>query len=550
MTRPADTALAPAELGAARYTRHSFARSFLRQAARERWTVSTVRWEFDGKGHGEAVYRIDADGTLLHFAVFSTVLQENERTDRVIAKRWDVTAALVEGPVPDDRLAELRREVPRQEAGRADAATLVWTRANRSERFFDYVVAQLAAGEQPDCATMGDACYILRSTAFYSNGKFGLADFDRLAEIPPLRVPYRAQMLAAWLLREFSYDLAEHCAARRNPAAATLSGGWRRYLGLGNATGLGMVPFVVNHPSILDAWCSARELPLAHALDAEADAGSVRRVSELLDRARRYFRERDTLTTAPYLTGPELADRLDGIARILAEFPAGGFRWRDLDDRVAEFGAEARAVLHTVLVELDDSLDMAVEELLTCDQRRRVEVAQTCGELRDLLADRYAWTRDFDFTDPNQQARFWFSAEDNEEPRRGRRGQDPGESMEHPIDIARAVHALRHDLAGADAGQSVAEFLLEFPWHRGIVARVQSVAGLRYGEVRANLLADDFLPLHLQRFQLALYGMENYSPQSTDWLRVTLFSGAPRAGDVESGVDDDWLFTRKPGKES
>lgn len=96
----------------------------------------------------------------------------------------------------------------------------------------------------------------------------------------------------------------------------------------------------------------------------------------------------------------------------------------------------------------------------------------------------------------------------------------------------------------------MAEFLLEFPWHRGIVARVQSVAGLRYGEVRANLLADDFLPLHLQRFQLALYGMENYSPQSTDWLRVTLFSGAPRAHDVQSGADDDWLFTRKPGKES
>ncbi|WP_409186218.1 hypothetical protein F9C11_19090 [Amycolatopsis sp. VS8301801F10] len=550
MTRPADTALAPAELGAARYTRHSFARSFLRQAARERWAVSKARWEFDDLGHGEAVYRIDAGGTLLHFAVFSTVLQENERTDRVIAKRWDVTAALVEGPVPDTRMAELRREVPRQEAGRANAATLVWTRANRSERFFAYVVSQLAKGAQPDIATMGDACYVLRSTAFYSNGKFGLADFDRLAEIPPLRVPYRAQMLAAWLLREFSYDLVEHCAARRNPTAATLSGDWRRYLGLGNATGLGMVPFVVNHPHILDAWCSARELPLARALDTEADASSVQRASELLDRARRYFRERDTLVTAPYLTGPELAERLAGIAALLSEFPTGGFRWRDLDDRAAEFGAEARAVLHTVLVELDDSLDAEIEHLLTCDQRRRVEIGQTCGQLRDLLAGQYDWTRQFDFADPKEQARFWFSAEDNEEPRRGRRGQDRGESMEHPIDIARAVHALRHDLAAAGAGRSVAEFLLEFPWHRGIVARVQSVAGLRYGEVRANLLADDFLPLHLQRFQLALYGMENYSPQSTDWLRVTLFSGAPRARDVESGVDDDWLFTRKPGKES
>jgi hypothetical protein len=292
-------------------------------------------------------------------------------------------------------------------------------------------------------------------------------------------------------------------------------------------------------------------MPLARALDAEADGASVERVAELLDRARRYFGERGTLPTEPYLTGPELAERLDGIAAALGGFPAcGGFRWRELDRRAARFGADARAVLHTALVELDDSLDSTVEELLTCDQRRSVEPGQTCARLRELLAEHYRWTREFDFADPVQQARFWFSAEDNEEPRRGRRGRDPGESMEHPVDIARAVHGLRQDLAGADGDRSVAEFLLEFPWHRGIVARVQSVAGLRYGEVRANLLADDFLPLHLQRFQLALYGMETYSPQSTDWLRVTLFSGAPRAGDVESGADDDWLFPRKPGKES
>ena len=44
--------------------------------------------------------------------------------------------------------------------------------------------------------------------------------------------------------------------------------------------------------------------------------------------------------------------------------------------------------------------------------------------------------------------------------------------------------------------------------------------------------------------------MENYSPQSTDWLRVTLYSGAPRADDVAAGVDDDWIFTRKPRKDS
>ncbi|MCZ2403011.1 hypothetical protein IV498_07390 [Paenarthrobacter sp. Z7-10] len=56
-----------------------------------------------------------------------------------------------------------------------------------------------------------------------------------------------------------------------------------------------------------------------------------------------------------------------------------------------------------------------------------------------------------------------------------------------------------------------------------------------------------FLPLSTQRFQLATYGMNNFSPQSTDWVRVTLFSGAPRVAEVMNGTDDDdWLFPLAP----
>jgi len=73
------------------------------------------------------------------------------------------------------------------------------------------------------------------------------------------------------------------------------------------------------------------------------------------------------------------------------------------------------------------------------------------------------------------------------------------------------------------------------------------VGELAYAEVRANLLASDFVPLHVQRLQLAVYGMENFNPQSTDWLRVTLLSGAPRIDDLRNGTaDDEWVFTPRP----
>ena len=66
-----------------------------------------------------------------------------------------------------------------------------------------------------------------------------------------------------------------------------------------------------------------------------------------------------------------------------------------------------------------------------------------------------------------------------------------------------------------------------------------------------NLLDAQFLPLSTQRFQLATYGMNNFSPQSTDWVRVTLFSGAPRVAEVMTGHDDDdWLFPLAPEGES
>lgn len=91
-----------------------------------------------------------------------------------------------------------------------------------------------------------------------------------------------------------------------------------------------------------------------------------------------------------------------------------------------------------------------------------------------------------------------------------------------------------------------AAFLLSHPQHRGIVERVQSVHDLPYAEIRANYLAADFVPLYPQKFKLAMYGMENYSPKSLDWLRVILFQGAPRADDAAAGIEGDWIFPPKP----
>ena len=75
----------------------------------------------------------------------------------------------------------------------------------------------------------------------------------------------------------------------------------------------------------------------------------------------------------------------------------------------------------------------------------------------------------------------------------------------------------------------------------------------------------DHLPLQLQRFQLAMYGMDNFKPKSTDWLRVTLFQGAPRLADLADGIaragsardaftneafTDTWVLPPRPGQQA
>ena len=91
--------------------------------------------------------------------------------------------------VSDADIERLAGNVPRQEAGRCSAAELVMSRANRSVRLFDHVVACLAEGKQPAAADLDAVGYLMRTTAVYGNGKFGLADRERIAERRSFRDP-------------------------------------------------------------------------------------------------------------------------------------------------------------------------------------------------------------------------------------------------------------------------------------------------------------------------------------------------------------------------
>ena len=128
-------------------------------------------------------------------------------------------------------------------------SALVLARANKSVRVFEHLVSSLAQGEQPDPQQLANVGYILRTTAVYGNGKFGIADFKLLEDNPDFHQSFSAQMCAVYLLREFSLDWIHYLAKQQGgEKATTLHRSLQRYLGVGNATGLGMAPYLINHP--------------------------------------------------------------------------------------------------------------------------------------------------------------------------------------------------------------------------------------------------------------------------------------------------------------
>ena len=95
----------------------------------------------------------------------------------------------------------------------------------------------------------------------------------------------------------------------------------------------------------------------------------------------------------------------------------------------------------------------------------------------------------------------------------------------------------------------VADFLFRHPEDRGIVRRIQTMAATRYGEIRANLLDRDVLPMHLLRCKLSFFGVSKFDPRSRLWVHNTMFQGLP-CWKISDTFDDDWFLPLAPAQET
>ena len=165
----------------------------------------------------------------------------------MIATKWDAAFTLFDGIPTKQDIERLKKNVPKQEVGRMSYKELTLSRANKSVRIFNYVAECLSKGQQPDKKKLAEVGYLYRTTAVYGSGKFGLADRFRIKNREEIYGPFRLEMMLVYLVRQFTFDQVNHIAKSKNPkAAVSLDSDISRNLGIGNSTGLGMAPFIVN----------------------------------------------------------------------------------------------------------------------------------------------------------------------------------------------------------------------------------------------------------------------------------------------------------------
>ena len=534
-------------LGSLHQCRLSFMRILTRRMARENWKFTRPVFDIDANGVGRAVYSASGLERTYSLVAFAHDLPAEKRSDRVIAEAWDATFTLFDGVPTAADLDRLAANVPLQEAGRVSESELSLSRANRSVRLWEHVVEALAAGRQPDAGMIDNVGYLMRTTAVYGSGKFGAADREQIADRPELHVPFQMEMLSVYLTRTFVRDLVQHMADVKNENAATLKPDIARRLGIGNSTGLGMAPYIVNHPILFNNWIMVREEAIARVRAVEhATEDEVGVFRALLARAEvsvAHWRSEHPVQIEKL---EYLCRDLDALNGKLADYDFHQpHPWNSLMSWAeAALSEEGEEFLASLLLEPYGALVDGLACCMADDNQAafRIDGRMTIAELRNLIEASFGWARGIDWAARENCARAWYVSEEKLEPRLGERFEEPIEAYEQPLAPARDAMATLRTLAGRDVDETVATFLMQHPEHRHTARRAQMSRVAPYGEIRDNTIGADILPIDMLRAKLSFFGAIHFDPRSDRWVRICMYAGAPYPEELCDANADHWIY--------
>ena len=534
------------KLGSFHQSKLSFLRSFLNEF--KHWEYRRDLFNLDQKGFGRAVYSFSKNNRTYSLICFANEIKDEERSDRVIATKWDAAFTLHDGIPSENDIERLSNEVPKQEVGRLSYKELTLSRANKSVRLFNHVVECLSNGEQPDINILSKVGYLYRTTAVYGSGKFGLADRFRIKNRDEILGPFRLEMMLVYLVRQFTFDQVNHIAKNKNPSLAVqLDPNICRNLGIGNSTGLGMAPFIVNHPALLNNWIFAREMALKKIREVEKVSKEDfdifknclikslknvtswhtdsefqnKKIQKLLIDLEKFinFINKGTIDNKPYLFN-EI------------------YTW--IEDNLSD---ECIEYIVSMMMEPYDNIVNPLLKNMSADEDKyfNIPIDRTVEELRNILEKNYSEILKIDFSKNENNQNFWFISKNKEEPRLADRYNDTGAELEQPLAIARDIKKLYEILFVSKNSLTVGKFLMEHNDLRHVVRRAFVTEKFPYAEIQDNTIGSNLMPIDMLRLKLSFFGAIKFDPRSDKWLRICMFQGAPLPNELKS-FDSHWVY--------
>ena len=530
----------------------SFMRILIRNLFKKNpnFQISSNKLNSGGKGH--CVLSVELGKQVYSLVCFTEKLNPQERSDRVIATKWDASFCLYVGIPSEKQIEKLESQVKIQEKGRFDKNVLVLSRANKSVTLFDNVVNSLSKGEQPSKNKIKKTSYLMRTTAVYGNGKFGIADRDLISNIKELIPPFQVEMLTVFLIREFSFLYVEHCAKLKGGKnAVALEYNLKKYFGIGNSTGLGMAPFLVNHPSLLHSWILAKELILAEVLNFKnINYSQNNTFFNLLRRAYKHINEWDVEDKIQSKRIKILQNEINSLLENLTEKkPPNQYPFKYIFNKTNNLSIEAQELIASILIEFAPDNFNGIEECLANPNDPKIIGSMLVSELSQIIKKDYDWVFELNLKKESSNTYFWYVSQEKLEPRLGNRYKEDGSELEMPFNIPLYVQKLKKLLDKYPyKNDTIATFLLKNPSQRYIIRRIQNTAKYPYSEIRNNLVDKNCRPIDMLRCKLAFFGASKFDPKSDRWTRITLFQGAPIASEFISGNKnyDDWSFATLP----
>ena len=534
------------KLGSFHQSKLSFLRSFLKEF--KDWKYNRDLFDLDEGGFGRAVYSFSKDRRVYSLVCFANKISDHERSDRVIATKWDAAFVLYDGIPTKKDLDRLSNDVPQQEVGRMSYKELTLSRANKSVRIFEHVVESLSSGKQPDKEKLSKVGYLYRTTAVYGSGKFGLADRFRIKNREEIYGPFRLEMMLVYLVRQFTFDQVNHIAKHKNSKEAVeLDDNICKNLGIGNSTGLGMAPFIVNHPALLNNWILARETALKKIREIKkVDENDSKIFIECLKKS---LKNVTSWTTDSDFQNKKIKSLISDLYKFInfieKEFSFEEdyafntiYKWseKNLRDECIEY-------IVSMMMEPYDYITNPLLKSMSADEDRyfTIPTNKNVSDLRNILEDNYSDILKIDFEKKESNQNFWFISKNKEEPRLADRYLDKGAELEQPLAIARDICKLYARISNQKNSLKIGKFLIENNDLRHVVRRAFIVEKFPYAEIQDNTIGSNLMPIDMLRLKLSFFGAVKFDPRSDKWLRINMFQGAPLPKNLKK-FDDYWVY--------